>query len=315
VLERDPVNLVTGLGYYTETQDQVFFGFPVTLKPYAANGYVYLNFSPFAFPLSVHLGISADYLAEEDDLLPSRTEYNPKIGITASPWPGATLRAATFTVLKRQFAASQTLEPTQVAGFNQFYDDLSATDSRRSAIAIDQTLAKNLFLGVELSRRDLTVPFDITGEEFRWEERNGQLSVYWAPTNNVALTAAYEQEEFSRPLEFTGKELITEVRTRTAPLGLAVHLRNMFFARFVSTYVKQTGDFFSASLDPVPSPGKDTFWITDVGFGYRLPRRTGTVSVDIRNLFDEEFRFQETDLFARRFARERVILLRASLAF
>jgi hypothetical protein len=315
ILRRRAYSLVTGLGYYTETQDQVFFGFPVTVKPYAANAYAYVNLSPFAAPVTIQIGGSVDYLADEDDVSPSRTEFNPKLGITIFPWRGATVRAATFTAIKKQFAASQTLEPTQIVGFNQLYDDLNATRSTRSAIAVDQTLTRDLFVGVELSRRDLTVPFDLTGEEFDWDERNGRAYIYWSPTSAFALSAAYEEERFSRPLEFPGKELITDVTTRTAPLGLTVHLQNMLFGRIVSSYVKQSGDFFSSSGTPFPVPGESSFWNTDVALGYRLPRRMGTVALDVRNAFDEEFQFQETDLFTRQFARERVILLRASLAF
>ena len=210
---------------------------------------------------------------------------------------------------------SQTIEPTQVAGFNQFYDDMNATDSRRFAIALDQTVAADMYAGVELSLRELTVPFDQTGEEFDWEERNAGIYFYWAPTELLALTAAYRYEEFSRPLEFPGRELITSVKTTTIPLGATLQLRNMFFGTIAANYVRQSGLFFNASLDPLPLPGEDTFWVTDMSFGYRLPRRRGTLSLDVRNVFDEDFQFQETDLFSRQFARERVVLFRASLAF
>jgi hypothetical protein len=315
VVTRPRFNIVSGIGYDRETQDLVFFGFPAQFKPHAANAYTYVNLSPFEFPLTAHVGASVDYLADRDDVTPSRTEVNPKLGITMSPWQGATVRATTVEVLSRQFAISETLEPTQVAGFNQFYDDLAATESRRTAVAFDQTLADGIFVGAEWSRRDLTVPFDITGEEFRWEERNIDVHVYWAPTSSVALTAAFQEEEFSRPIEFPGKELITDVKTRSIPLGISVHMRNMLFGRLSATHVEQTGEFFSIAAGGLPVPGKSTFWIADASLGYRLPRRKGSVSVDVRNLFDEQFQFHETDLFTRQFARERVILFRASLAF
>jgi hypothetical protein len=43
--------------------------------------------------------------------------------------PGTTLRAAAFRVLKRTLITDQTLEPTQVAGFNQFFDDANLTEA------------------------------------------------------------------------------------------------------------------------------------------------------------------------------------------
>jgi outer membrane receptor for monomeric catechols len=89
----------------------------------------------------------------------------------------------------------------------------------------------------------------------------------------------------------------------------------MFFSKLVATYVEQSGEFFFINAGPDPVPAEDRFWIADLTLGYRLPRRMGTLSIDIRNLFDEQFQYQETDLFTRRFAKERVVLFRASLAF
>jgi len=89
----------------------------------------------------------------------------------------------------------------------------------------------------------------------------------------------------------------------------------MFFGRAVASYVKQSGEFFFVDGGPIPVSDSNAFWIADVMIGYRLPRRLGTLAIEVRNLFDERFQFQETDLFSRQFARERVILARASLAF
>ena len=61
-------------------------------------------------------------------------------------------RAAAFRVLKRTLITDQTLEPTQVAGFNQFFDDLNGTDAWRYGGAIDQKFTKDLFGGVEFSK-------------------------------------------------------------------------------------------------------------------------------------------------------------------
>jgi len=166
VLKRGSFNLTTGVGYDSERQDTDFFGSPFRFEPYAANAYAYLNISPRDMPFIAHLGASIDHLADKDDLTKSRTKVNPKLGVTWTPWSGATLRAAAFRALGRQFAISESVEPTQVAGFNQFYDDLAATESRRTAISFDQSVGDSVFFGAEWSRRDMTVPQDLTGEVF-----------------------------------------------------------------------------------------------------------------------------------------------------
>ena len=63
-------------------------------------------------------------------VLGEKNQANPKVGATWSLKSGTTLRAAWFKTLKRTLITDQTLEPTQVAGFNQFFDDPSATQSR-----------------------------------------------------------------------------------------------------------------------------------------------------------------------------------------
>ena len=45
--------------------------------------------------------------------------------------PDLSLRAAYFRTLKRQLLFQQTIQPTQVAGFNQLYDDFTGTRARR----------------------------------------------------------------------------------------------------------------------------------------------------------------------------------------
>ena len=71
-------------------------------------------------------------------------------------------------------------------------------------------------------------------------------------------------------------------------------------------------------------PGKDLsrsherFWTLDASIGYRLPKRYGLVSLDVRNLFDEEFDYQnsfnaEAQQQLPRFQPSRAVFLRINL--
>ena len=104
------------------------------------------------------VGASFDFFGAAVRLFGTKDQFNPKFGITWKPIPGTTLRAAVFRTLKRTLITDQTLEPTQVAGFNQFFDDTNATEAWRYGGAIDQKFTKDLFGGVEFSKRDLKVP-------------------------------------------------------------------------------------------------------------------------------------------------------------
>ena len=41
--------------------------------------------------------------------------------------------------------------------------------------------------------------------------------------------------------------------------------------------------------------GEDSFWVVDTAIGYRLPKRFGRLAFQVKNLFDREFSFQDTD--------------------
>ena len=43
------------------------------------------------------------------------------------------------------------------------------------------------------------------------------------------------------------------------------------------------------------STGEDSFWVVDGAIGYRLPKRYGRLAFEVKNLFDSEFNFQDTD--------------------
>jgi hypothetical protein len=159
------LNLQTGGGYFgvDSKDDTTTVGLPgsepsrlVTdqdLQHFNAYAYAYVN------PLknvTATLGLSFDFLSGDEDI--NKDQVNPKFGITWTPFAGTTLRAAAFRVLKRTLITDQTLELTQVAGFNQFFDDVDLTEAWRYGGAIDQKFMSSLFGGVEFSKRDLTVP-------------------------------------------------------------------------------------------------------------------------------------------------------------
>ena len=60
---------------------------------------------------------------------------------------------------------------------------------------------------------------------------------------------------------------------------------------------------------------KADFFVLDASVGFRLPERLGIISIEARNLFDEDFRFQDSDLANPRFIPDRVIMARFTLSF
>src|SRR4029079_3427937 len=120
------------------------------------NAYSYLTFMSHR-SLTTTLGLSWDRF-NDGDPISSRTQLTHKCGVLWSPWNGVIWRAAAFRTLKRAVISSQTIEPTEVAGFNQFFDDGNGTDAWLFGVGFDQKLAAHWYAGVEFTRRNLTSP-------------------------------------------------------------------------------------------------------------------------------------------------------------
>jgi tetratricopeptide (TPR) repeat protein len=227
-----------------------------------------------------------------------KDQFNPKFGIIWNLTPDTTVRAAIFRTLKRRLITNQTLEPTQVAGFNQFYDDGNATDAWRYGAAVDQKFSKDIYGGVEYSIRDLNdIPFAnfVTGEMDKadWDEKLARAYLYWTPHDWLALRAEYQFEKFDRDINFNLN--VKKVKTHRVPLGVSFYHPSGLSAGLQATYYNQEGDFETLeALSGVFTHGEDQFWLVDASISYRLPKRRGFITVGAKNLFDKDFRYFDT---------------------
>jgi len=323
----EPVSIISGIGYFTQDREELFTyqgqpGINEKTNPKYTNLYVYSYFNnpknvTFTFGSSVDFfeGGSVD-----------RNQINPKFGLTWDPLSGTTVRAAIFRTLKRTLLTDQTIEPTQVAGFNQFFDEGEATDAWRYGIALDQKLSAKLYAGTEFSWRDLSVASrsfegDITENDLK--EQLGRGYLYWTPHQWLALSAEYQFELLKAPEEFLTWDF-SRLKTQRLLLGISFFHPSGFIAKLNPTYIAQDGNFLTGFEEPeppdfIPKPifeGKDDhFWVFDASISYRLPKRYGLITIEAKNLFDKSFMFQDTDPANPRFQPKRLILARLTLAF
>jgi tetratricopeptide (TPR) repeat protein len=326
--EWNRANVTAGGGYFYAdlTQNITAEPFPPTeAAPHTrhGNGYVYAAVN-YPKNTSIILGISGDSFDSPDI---DQHQINPKLGLIWNVFPRTTLRAAAFRVLKRSLTSSQTLEPTQIAGFNQFFDDADGTDSWRYGVAVDHAFdlygAKSgpeLYTGFELSQRELEFPLLVPGPEglqtrvFDHEEKFARAYLYWTPLDWLALSAEYRFERFVHdPQAMSSPAALAKSETHRLPLEFRVFHPSGVFARARATYINQQGRFVNAMRTVVP--GSDDFWIVDALLGYRLPKRFGLATLEVRNLFNEQFQFQDIDPRNSAISRDRAILLRLTLAF
>jgi outer membrane receptor protein involved in Fe transport len=197
---------------------------------------------------------------------------------------------------------------------------VNGTDAWRYGIGVDQKFGSWAAVGAEFSARELDFPFiDITdlGEPFTnrttGTEQLARAYAYWAPHPWIALTTEYFYEDFERE-SGAGVEGFFEVRTHRVPLGLSIFHPSGLTGRIRVTFMDQDGRFANVNTGE-SSRGHDQFWVADASISYRLPKRLGLLTLEVRNLFDERFRFQETDPLSPTVAPERYVILRLTVAY
>ncbi len=220
--------------------------------------------------------------------------------------------------MKRTLITNQTLEPTQVAGFNQFYDDVTASDSWNYGAAVDQKFSKSIYGGLEFIYRDLKVPVTLSIPnaaaeliEDDWKEKRARAYFYWTPHNWLSFTAEWLWERFERDREPMGAK---DVETNYFPLGINFFHPSGFYGGLKGTYVNQKGSFerrFPVGI----FDGEDKFWLVDAAVGYRLPKRFGLLSIGVTNLFDKEFQYYDTDPENPRIQPARSVFAKITISF
>ena len=325
------INVVGGAGYFDidakdEFTVQIATGLPPPFPPFITqesnfdsdvshtNVYLYSNIH-LPYDLTLTIGGSGDFFDSDDSESADEDQFNPKFGIIWNPWQNTTLRAAAFRTLKRSLITDQTLEPTQVAGFNQFFDENDGTDAWRFGGAIDQIFTQRIYGGAEFTYRDMDVPFNDPAGDLQnanWDEKILRTYLFWTPHKWFSLNAEYMYEDLHRDEDFA--DGAKDVETHYLPLGLNFFHPSGLSASLKGTYVDQDGEFERATNIRTFEDGDDNFWLFDAAINYRLPKRYGFISAGVKNLFDEDFEHFDTDRNNPRIQPDRTAFVSITLA-
>lgn len=220
--------------------------------------------------------------------------FNPKLGLQWQLTNALDFRAAYFKTVMPVLANKRLLEPTQVAGFNQYYDEASGTKATTYAGGLDWHMGNRFYLGGELTRRELDSPSTletvndglppllIYDELDEWRHR---AYAYWMPHDRWSFSAEAVYDKFESD-NTVNVDLPQRARTWSYPLQAHYFHPSGYFGLAGVTYVDQQISRQSGSTD---AGGDEDFVVTDLAVGYRLPRRQGILSLAVQNVFDEEF--------------------------
>lgn len=249
------------------------------------------------------------------DVTYSDWRLSPKLGMTATFKSGTTFRAAAFSKLASSIGRLQTLEPTQVAGFNQFYEEVGGTRSWNYGVGVDQRLVKILYFGVSGVRRETVAPEadcpnpgQFSGcSGFRGstvaEKRNEEdivsayVNVLIGKRVSASLDWNYDRRDFTTT---TVVPLTTEFEdyneTQRLRPQVRVFLPIGFYASAAASRYTQWAHLFVDITSPDRRIQTAHFWTLDAAVGWRLPKRLGSISLEGTNLTDREFSFYEQSL-------------------
>ena len=260
------------------------------------NGYLYTNFG-LSPDLTLTLGLSHGEFADGTTDL---RKWNPKAGLQWTASEFVHLRGAAFSTLKRSLVVGQTIEPTQIAGFTQFFDDFNGTESNVYAAGLDLQFNRSLQASIEGMHRDLKLGPELFGFTLadapsqRQSEDIVHATLNWTVRQDTIVTIGYLLNNFRWNDPTIPVEAITDlpvvVRTASVPVSLRLFPNQAVYGQFTGTYVSQELQRFVGA----PSlSGRSEFVTVDVRAGYLLPRRTGAIGIEVKNLFNEHFFFQD----------------------
>jgi len=299
----DKAKIIAGTGYYsgdTNADLSLFADNPLggtiilnqlneITETKHTNAYLY---ALIALSRELQLTIGGSYDRIRDDKLGVDNQFNPKAGILWDINSSTTLRLVGLEVFTRDIVSNQTIEPTQVAGFQQFFDDIPGSDSELYGVGMDYQFSSNAASGIEYTDRNITSPLiDASGVtpiviHSTIKKKTGRAYYYLSPSDHIATTVDYFYESTKEDVADTN------LATQLIPIGVKLFYPNGFFAGLTGSYVDQDGDV----LDPVSNSLvsiSNHFWTFDTSIGYRLPKRRGIVNIGIQNLTDHKFNLQQ----------------------
>jgi hypothetical protein len=289
-----------------------FGGFPLSSQSFNVNywnGYSYLYLD---WPQGITWTLGGAYASYEEndvDFGADIKKFMPKLGVDARLGDRLRVRASYLENLKPDLVSEQVIEPTAVAGFNQFYDSFNGAFLEQAGARLDFELTDAITVGAEGIWRWWDVPVGGGTPDADTDERVYRAFAYAVLTDQFALAAelTHELSHSDVPNDFE------KWQADSLPVTVSYFSESGLFGAAQVVFVD--GEFRNPGDD-----GDDQFAVVNASAGFRLPDNRGVVSIEALNLLDEKFKFQNRsvrpDLTATpRYAPELTVLGRLTLSF
>ena len=152
-------------------------------------------------------------------------------------------------------------------------------------------------------------------EQYRESSYRGY--VVWAPCQTLSITSEIEWTTLYRPGDLAARDgNPSKVETLTIPVASRYFHPSGVFAGLGGTFVHQTID---PSINSTFSKDDDTYFLVDASAGFRFPQRLGLFVIQVLNVFDKDFLYQDPTILIGeptqpQFFPDRTILARLTIA-
>ena len=276
------------------------------------NAYVYVFVDPVE-TIRTTLGLSYDRIEEVNF---EEKKLNPKFGVEWDISDIGIFRSAYFKTTKRRLITDTTLEHTTIAGFNQLFDDINGTTTDTFGIGLDFFLPWSSRLGFSFQERRRSEPRTILTENNSVRKRNNEEMIFdsylYIPiTKSWSFFLEPRLELFDSKSEF---DPVTDIRTFRVPFGVRYFSRFGIFLEIEATYVDQEIERINEDRE------QDKFIAFDTAVGWRLPKRAGILTIEAKNILNQNFQYQDknflsVETYRSRFSPESSILGKLTLNF
>lgn len=208
------------------------------------------------------------------------SEVDPKLGLRVRLNEGLEFRAAYAETLARPLILDQTVEPTTIAGFNQFYDDTAGTTAKLAGLGADARAGADLWLGAAATRRWIDTPLFGT-DTFSGKDET-TLSGYVNATLGDDWAVAFEIWKQRFQADDGDPNLPAKVDTTLVPISARWFGECGLFTSIDASWIRQS--WTQEARSPSAS---DSGVLLGGSVGYRFPNGRGIITLSAGNLLDQ----------------------------
>lgn len=268
----------------------------IHFDPRFKNLYLY---GQFVLPARINLTLGVTHEDFETSVL-KVNETNPKFGLTWEATKNLIFRASYLEGVTRPEHMEQTIEPTQVAGFNQLFSLEPQSDVEQFGLGVDAKLSTTLSVGAEFVHRDIELanlwisPSGCCAFYQSIDQKLSRAYLHWSASDRLSLSIAYEREAYTGTLYDPPESLSTQL----SPISLSYHWPSGIYLLTKGTYIDQ-------EITLCCQEDRSNFWNFDAVLGYRFPNRLGKAEIIVKNLLDEKFNYYDLDFHNEIFSEPR----------